>query len=109
MARITGEEGSLIDLETAASWTANYREKVILSTTGELPVKAHLFGREIFEQLLSQNACVGIRIYYALDELGQKKLILVGVDGDGNDMEEIVVDNGKVCPPDCSSTGSLIG
>ena len=46
----------------------------------------HFFGSEIIQQILSESECVGIRIYYAIDENGEKKLILVGVDSNGENL-----------------------
>ena len=77
-----GSEGDPIDLTTAKQWTANYRSK--LESPNE--VSAHYFGSEIIQQILSESNCVGIRIYYAIDENGEKKLILVGVDSEGENL-----------------------
>lgn len=37
-------------------------------------------GSNIIDQILAQPDCVGIRFYNALDENGQKTLVLVGID-----------------------------
>jgi hypothetical protein len=67
-----GSEGDPLSLSTAQKWTANYRS---LHPNGTF---AHFFGQEIINQILSEQGCIGIRIYYALDETGAKKLLLVG-------------------------------
>lgn len=107
MATFNGSEGAPIDRTEAAKWTANYRNAV--AGANGAAVKAHFYGREVLQKLLDQPGCMGIRMYYARDEKGQKQLILVGADADGNDMEELVVDSSKVCPPDCSTGGELNG
>lgn len=43
-------------------------------------------GRIIIDQILAQPGCVGMRFYNALNELGQKTLVYVGVDASGKDM-----------------------
>lgn len=72
--------GDPISLATAKAWTANYRSK------NPDQVKAHFFGFEIIDKILMQNGCVGIRMYYAIDDNGGKQIVLVGVDSKGNDM-----------------------
>ena len=106
MATFNGTEGSEIDLAQASTWTSNYRSRAEASPE-EAIVKAHFYGREVFQRLLDQQGCMGIRIYYALDDNGQKQLVLVGADADGNDMEGMVFDHSSACPPNCSATGSL--
>ena len=108
MATFDGTEGAPINLEQGASWTANYRRNAVADADGNV-VKAHFYGREILQKLLDQERCMGIRIYFGRDEKGQKQLVLVGADADGKDMESMVVDNAKICPPDCSMEGKLNG
>lgn len=45
-------------------------------------------GKNIIDQILNQPGCVGIRFYNALDEVGQKTLVYVGIDADGNIISE---------------------
>ncbi len=107
MPTFNGGEGEPIDLAQAAKWTANYRS----GNTGSDgdTVKAHFYGREVLQQLLDQPGCMGIRIYYAHDEKGQKQLVLIGANEEGDDMEELIIDGSHICPPDCSTTGKLNG
>jgi len=79
---ITGKEGSPIELELAASWTKNYRDKHPGETISQF------FGKEILEKILSQEHCLGIRFYYALDREGKKHLIITGAMSDGTDQIE---------------------
>ncbi|WP_299824001.1 hypothetical protein [uncultured Pontibacter sp.] len=108
MAKFDGTEGAPIDRALAAEWTANYRRAEAEGAENTV-IKAHFYGREILQRLLDQEGCMGIRIYYARDEKGQKQLVLVGADAAGNDVEDLVVDSSKICPPDCSTGGGLIG
>ncbi|MFD2247106.1 hypothetical protein [Pontibacter ruber] len=109
MANFNGSEGAPIELAQAASWTRNYRSKAVAGAEGVV-VKAHFFGRDILQQILDQPGCMGIRMYYARDEKGQKQLILIGADANGKDMQEgTVADGSVVCPPDCTPAGELNG
>ncbi|SDL07978.1 hypothetical protein SAMN05421823_104319 [Catalinimonas alkaloidigena] len=60
--RFDGSEGSPIELDKAAKWTANYRKRNSDQTLG------HFFGRKILEKILGQPDCVGLRIYYAVED-----------------------------------------
>lgn len=100
---ITGNEDHSISLETASEWTANYRNTII---TGE--TIAHCFGKAAILAILNQEDCVGMRLYYALDEEGTKQIIAVGVDGDGNDLYEgLLAERSIRCPPSCGATNPL--
>ncbi len=102
--KFTGMEDHSISLSEAAELTANYRET--LTNTAE--AKAEYFGKDALLALLDQNACVGVRIYYGLDSTGVKKLVLVGVDADGNDLYEgALMERGIICPPTCSADNPL--
>jgi hypothetical protein len=105
-----GLEGDPLALETARLWTANYKTK------NPDDIQAHFFGSEIITRILSEAGCVGIRMYYAIDDNGQKQLILVGVDADGNNLlpgtemldgsdENIIADYSWPCPSYCSDDG----
>ncbi|MBC6492633.1 hypothetical protein ACFSQD_18315 [Flavihumibacter stibioxidans] len=48
----------------------------------------HFVGRNIIEQILNQPNCSGIRFYNGLDEVGQKTLVLVGLDCEGQVISE---------------------
>jgi hypothetical protein len=76
----TGKESDFIAPEIATAWMANYRQQ----NPGER--EGHFFGNEIIQQLLAQKGAVGIRMYYALDDKGQKQLILVATDAKGKDL-----------------------
>jgi hypothetical protein len=105
----TGKESDPIELETAKTWTANYRKQ----NPGDR--EGHFFGFEIIKQILSQKGCMGIRAYYAIDANGNKQLLLVATDANGEDLmlesansaartEEgnIVADASYPCPGYCN-------
>ena len=94
--------GSIITLAEGSVMTAEFR-KVHPNAT-----KAVYYTADVYEDLLAQTDCVGIRIYNAINEDGKLTNILVGVDRFGNDMTTgKVYDNGHRCPSSCSITNSL--
>lgn len=94
---VNANTGAVISLNTAAQWTANYR------SANPNQVKAHGFGMNIINQVLDQEGCIGIRIYYAISDSGEKTLVVVGIDGAGNDMENgVLADFSAPCPASCS-------
>lgn len=99
----TGDENHAITLEEASALTARYR-----ATANAGDAKAEYFGKQSLISLLSQNACVGVRIYYGVDADNVKKLVLVGVDAEGNDLYEgDLMERGVLCPPICSADNPL--
>ncbi|AKD05688.1 hypothetical protein POKO110462_03670 [Pontibacter korlensis] len=97
-----GTEGAAIELSQAAKWTKIYRDSLAEEATAGGRIKAHFFGRDILLKILKQDGCMGIRMYYAKDENGQKQLILVGANAEGEDMVEgTIADKSHFCPPDC--------
>lgn len=102
--KVTGKEGAPIDRAQAKKWTAKYR------ASGRGNIHAHLFGTETVSRLLDQEGCVGMRIYYALDDQGVQQLLLVGTDAEGRDMTDgLILDDSQLCPPDCAMGSELAG
>jgi hypothetical protein len=108
-AHLTGWETDSITFENARSHINNF------SSSHPKGIVAHFFGMEILGQLLSQNNCIGIRCYYALDEKGVQQLLLIGVTGTGanilrthnpmareSDGAGIIADVSSPCPALCS-------
>lgn len=95
-----GKEGGAITLATGSQMTANYRRN------NPDEILGHFFGRDILEQLLEQEGCMGIRMYYAEDADGNKELVIVGADAEENDMLDLVADVSCQCPP-CGAANSL--
>lgn len=97
-----GSEAENFPLETAAKWTKNYRE------ANPAGLKAHFFGKIILKDILNQEGCVGIRVYYAIDDNGVQQMIMVGADAHENDLfEGIVAEVSKPCPPYCPNGSPL--
>jgi hypothetical protein len=77
---------------------------------------AHFIGRDIIEQILAQPGVVGIRMFYAQNELGLRQLVLTGTDATGKNVLDyttvgnngelvknkgIVASGVRTCPPYC--------
>lgn len=98
----TGNEDHSITLATASEWTKAYRDANPNSIIG------HYFGGAAIEAILAQQNCVGIRIYYAINDVGVKQLVVTGVDGAGNDLYNgVLAERSYNCPPDCSNSNPL--
>jgi hypothetical protein len=54
-------------------------------------VIGYQIGKNIIEQIFAQPGCVGIRFYNALNEIGEKTLVYVGVDEFNNSIYEYSV------------------
>lgn len=96
-----GTEGGAISLTLAANLTAEYRRQQPNQT------KAHFFGKNIIQSILDQNDCMGIRLYYGLDDDGNKQIVMVGADSDENDILDLVADLSHPCPNTCSKPNPL--
>lgn len=56
-------------------------------------VHSYLIGRDIIDQILAQPGCVGIKFFNALNEKGEKTLVYLGVNENGEAILEISVIN----------------
>ena len=89
-----GTEGQQISTTDGAALTAAHR----MANPSDL--LGHFVGKDILNQILAQTGCMGIRFYHGLDSSGNRKLVLVGVDANENDLVSgIVADKGSPCPP----------
>jgi len=95
-----GTEGGAITVRLGGTMTANYR------TNNPGQRLGHFFGKDILNQILDQNGCMGIRMYYAEDDDGNKELVIVGADAEENDMLDLVADISCPCPP-CGDSNAL--
>lgn len=97
----TGDEGEMVSLEDASKWTSNYRNSEYFDG-----VNAIFYGINNINSLLNQEDCKGIRIYKAIDDDGNPIMVLVGANGDGDDMTDgLILERGVGCPPNCSGGG----
>jgi len=95
----------IVSIQEARDLTRNYRTRYRNDT------KAHLFKKEDIEAILKQKNCVGIRMYYGINDLGQKSPVLIGVKENPNNYEDILgvaVDRGAPCPTQCDSSSPLM-
>jgi hypothetical protein len=103
----TGDEGEMIDPALAQKWIDNYQK-----SAGPKAMKGEFYGFRRLSELLGQGAAIGIRIYYAQDDAGVQKLVLVAVTPeekniakiDGSSAPGFVLDKGSGCPPYCNNT-----
>ena len=69
--------------------------------------QATAFNRSAFEHLLAQPGAAGIRIYHARHADGSQTMVMVAVDGSGQDLigqTDTCAQRGTDCPPYCVST-----
>lgn len=106
-----GNENHRITLAEAAQLTENYRRAAVGVIAGAISgVKGEAFGKNAIDEMLAQTGCTGTRIYYGLELLPipRIRLILVGVDSNGNDLVNgIILDYGTPCPTICSTPNAL--
>jgi len=99
----TGNEDHSMTLEEAAELTANYRKNA-----GENAIKAGFFGQEALNEILKQEDCVGIRIYYGEESDGTPKLVLVGAKANEDDIiSGTICEKHAPCPPYCGVANAL--
>jgi hypothetical protein len=124
-----------IPLDKAVKMTRLYRQQKDLVIKEEFKGKnilsvSETFNREAFDRLLAQKECVGVRIYYSMDETLKMHAIIVGVNEKNEDMlpkvplsgegqvlssspeaaltdESEVIEEGALCPPACAPSSPL--
>jgi len=107
MAQFDGSEGNFIPIEKAAQFTRNYRNSQQFNLNKE--VKALFYGRDKLLEILNQDGCMGLRIYFGLSDgtvedqtFGDPQFIIIGADADGNNQSNgQTLDNGYPCPDYC--------
>jgi hypothetical protein len=112
-----------ISLDQAKKMTGHFRkerEKVIkpeFKGKKMLPT-CETFEREGFDKLLQQPGCVSVRIYLGMDEEKQVKIIIVGVNEQGEDILPnltekstsdygVILEEGARCPDLCPPSSTL--
>lgn len=96
-----GTEGGAITLSTGAALTAEHRLR------NPTALKARFFGKDILNQILEQEGCMGIRMYFGQNEDGIREIVLVGADKYEDDILELVADVSRPCPSSCSTPNAL--
>lgn len=85
-----------IQLREAQAHTFRYQRSMI----GSAQTHSVIFDAQMIDQLTSQEGAREIRIYMGEDEEGRFTFVLVGVDGDGNDLlPGLILNQGKTSPP----------
>jgi hypothetical protein len=102
-----------ITVAQAADYTKRYQRSAPASE------KAGFFFAPQLKELLAQDGVYGMRIYHGLDQKGRYRMVLVGVDKNGNDIakaprssrsgakktrsftDAMVLDTHWPCPPFC--------
>lgn len=66
------------------------------------------FDRAVLDQMLSEPGVTGVRLYHALNPDGSTTLVAVGVDAQGNDLEDgTIAEKARPCPPFCDNASTL--
>jgi hypothetical protein len=111
-----------ISLSEAETMTAKYRseKESILKTEYQgqnlLPI-CETFDRTEFDTVLGRTGCEGVRIYYGMDTNQKVHAIIVGVNGNNEDMlpednnfteeEDYIIERGNRCPDLCPPESPL--
>lgn len=88
-----GTEGDAIPTIDAAALTAKWRKNNPNARIGTF------IGMDILKDILDQEGCVGIRIYYGENNDDEMEPVFVGADAEQNDILEIVADVSRPVPP----------
>ena len=107
-----------ISLQNAAAMTADYRSnrETILAAgykNQNILCVCETFDRGVFDDVLAQTGCVGLRIYYGMDSSKQVHAIIVGVNSSNEDMissqsdTNLIIEEGRRCPFDCPPASDL--
>ncbi len=107
--RFTGKEGTFLPEELMKKWMQKHLD--------HHETRGHFYGKEFLTKILSQPGCMGIRFYHAINDEGEKTLVVVGADAKGASMWASTHgakskgklrddppgsgDKGKPCPPYC--------
>ena len=79
--------GEEISHELGAKFIQDYQKAFPSDITG------YQIGRNILESILAQPGCVGIRFYNAINEIGEKTLVYVGLNENNEVIAEYVTVN----------------
>lgn len=95
-----------ITLEDAIKWITNWRTNL-----PKEPAKAHLIQKQALLDVMEPSDVVAVRAYMSVDDDDVQKLVLVGVDANGQDLiddNHILVDKSRPCPPECGIESVLL-
>lgn len=100
-----------ISLETAKELIGRYRdnyEDMASPAYADSLKYSETFDASAIRAIIDQPGCVEFRTYYGMKEDLGVCLVFFGVDKNGNNIiqsgnggEDVIVEYGKACPPDC--------
>ena len=102
-----------ISLDEAAKLTKNFQriamsEDINNSEVQHKSIIAHSFSKDALNVILNQEDCIGVRIYYGLQDNGRPELVLVGINSKGDDITDgEIAQHAITCPPYCPSQNKL--
>ncbi len=107
--------GREMRFDEARTWVDSYRKTCEKQVK---PIFAEGFSKEVLMKMFADDACTGIRIYHG-QQNGEPRLLLVGMDKEGNDMHRSqrglkddmpddgggsgIYGDGARCPEECGS------
>lgn len=103
--KLDATTGSIITVERAKELITSFGMKY------KNEINSSFIGSENVHHILSQEGCVGLRIYNGYNnEVNKMSLIVIGVDESGKEMLDkgVVYDELAVCPPLCPIDNSLL-
>lgn len=95
-----------ISFEIAQEWAERWRNA---QESGNTPnITAFLIPGIDVTQALEPDEAVDVRTYLGIDDTDTVRLIIVGVDSEGNDLIDenngfYIYDFTRLCPPDCNN------
>lgn len=113
----------VITLEKAVEMTRLYRKEKnnILNPAHagkDILSLYETFNRSIFDKILAQVGCVGVRIHYGMTDDLRIHAIIVGVNSEGKDIlpsttsaeegDSVIGEEGQLCPPICQPPSSAL-
>jgi len=100
----TGHESFSVTLADAATLTGRYRQSAASGV-----ILGGYFGKDALMSVLNQQNCIGVRLYLGNNVDSSLTVVVVGLDGNGNDMTSgSLLETWWPCPPFCSSANDLI-
>ena len=123
---------NLISLEKAKPFVAKFKDnkkKIVKDEYKDkdlLPV-CETFGRAAFDKVLAIPQCVGVRVYFGMNDDMKMNIVIVGVDAENKDIltwptetiaeatmmtktsddENPIIEDGLRCPTDCPPPSDL--
>jgi hypothetical protein len=111
----TGGIKDTISLATANEWVCNFQSYmdggISSQQWDDIKADGFLIPEVDLTELIGEQGVVNVRAYLGLRQDGPAdtlKLVLVGVDNQGNDLLSIIADLTSPCPPDCGTVNDII-